>query len=234
MNASFYEGLKKAFIEIRFVHLKGNFDQNRLNSAIERIKFAKKQIKKNSRPQEKIVLLYCIERLFDILNEGNSQKILDYTDTIYNIPDIYRGYRNLYSFRSKFEKFRKKYGEDYFPFLKKIYPEFSTKAPKNKWEFFSPQSDEDFKRLHPVEYKVLCIVGVIALFAPMSIYLAYSAFIDPAPGGWPIVIGFVGSFVMGIGFFNIVAAWIHQYLGHLLTAVCIVGGGLMTALALYW
>ena len=113
-------------------------------------------------------------------------------------------------------------------------PYFSKKAPKNKWEFFSATSDEDFKRLHPIGYNWLCAAGITALMLPQIIFVVYCDFINPAPtdSGWSIL-GYVGSFIIGIGLFNIVAAWIHQYLGHLLTAVCLLGGAALIALSMY-
>ena len=47
------------------------------------------------------------------------------------------------------------------------------------------------------------------------------------------MLGYVGTFIVGIGLFNIVAAWIHQYLGHLLTAVCLLGGTALTLFSMY-
>jgi hypothetical protein len=47
------------------------------------------------------------------------------------------------------------------------------------------------------------------------------------------ILGLIGSFTVGIGLFNIVAAWIHQYLGHLLTAICLLGGTALTLFSMY-
>ena len=121
----------------------------------------------------------------------------------------------------------------YFPFIDEVKPHFTKKAPKNKWEYFLPESDEEFKRLHPVGYKFLVAAGLTVLFVPMLLYMAVVIFIDPAPNEWPVVLGLAGAFIVGTGFFNIVAAIIHQYLGHLFTAVCLLGGSGIVALALF-
>ena len=68
---------------------------------------------------------------------------------------------------------------------------------------------------------------------PQIIYLIYVIAINPAPNEWTLMLGYVGTFIVGIGLFNIVAAWIDQYLGHLLTAVCLLGGTALTLFSMY-
>ena len=233
MKANFYKQLQEDFVMIRFLHCSNSFNQEKYDSAIASIKAARKKINANSPLNEKKILLYCIDTLFKIINEGNTQKIFDFADAIHNIPEIYIQKRNLYSFRKELTSFQKKYGKHYFTFINEAKPHFTKKAPNNKWEFFSPTSDEDFKKLHPIGYKFLCALGIFALMLPQIIYLAYIIAINPAPNeGW-IMLGYVGTFVVGIGLFNIVAAWIHQYLGHLLTAMCLLGGTALTFLSLH-
>ena len=233
MKASFYKKLQDDFVAIRFLQYPSEFDQEKYDAAILSIRDARKKINQRSAPAEKKILLYCIDTLFNILDEGDKQKIFDFSDAIHNIPEIYMQKRNLYSFRRELKAFQKKYGKKYFPFIDEVKPHFTKKAPKNKWEYFSPASDEDFKRLHPVGYKVLCLIGITALMLPQIVYIVYCLLINPAPNEWTLMLGYVGTFVIGIGLFNIVAAWIHQYLGHLLTAVCLLGGTALTLFSMY-
>ena len=233
MKASFYKKLQDDFVAIRFLQYPSEFDQEKYDAAILSIRDARKKITLHSAPAEKRILLYCIDTLLAILNEGDTQKIFDFADAIHNIPEIYMQKRNLYSFRRELKAFQKKYGKKYFPFIDEVKPHFTKKAPKNKWEYFSPASDEDFKRLHPIGYKVLCLIGITALMLPQIIYILYCLLINPAPNEWTLMLGYVGTFVIGIGLFNIVAAWIHQYLGHLLTAVCLLGGTALTLFSMY-
>ena len=148
------------------------------------------------------------------------------------MPEICLGKRNIYSFTQEILSFQKSYGKDYFPDFKKAKPKFQRKAPKNKWKYFSSASDASFKYLHPIKYKILCLIGATVLLLPMVVYGAYTLFINPAPNEWTLVLGLAGTFIVGIGLFNIVAAWIHQYLGHFLTVFCILGGGVLTLLSL--
>ncbi|MBE6608624.1 MAG: hypothetical protein E7633_08720 [Ruminococcaceae bacterium] len=242
MKASFYRKLQEDFVMIRFLQYQDSFDEEKCESTILSIREARKKISMHSPPAEKKVLLYCIDTIFEILNEGDKQKIFDFADAIHNIPEIYMQKRNLYSFRQELKSFQKKYGKQYFPFIDTVKPYFSNKAPENKWEFFSAESDEDFKKLHPVGYKILVIIGIVALMIPIIIYTAYVFFINP-PMAVDVsitimdfiiaMLGFAGAFVVGVGLFNIVAAWIHQYLGHLLTAVCLLGGTALNLFSMY-
>lgn len=101
--------------------------------------------------------------------------------------------------------------------------------PKGAAAFFSPMSDESFRRAHPIGYRFLVALGITALCGPMILFtviMTYSQRLDNA-GVWPFV-GWIGAFLVGIGLFNLVAIIIRQYLGHLLTILCfLIGGGLI-------
>ena len=232
MKASFYKKLQDDFIMIRQLHQE-SFDKEIYDTTILSVKDARKKIYMHSVPSEKRVLIYCIDTLLEILHEGNTQKIIDFSEAIRNIPEIYMQKRNVYSFRKELKAFQKKYGKNYFAFIDEVKPRFTKKAPENKWEYFSAASDEDFKKLHPTGYTWLCIIGITALMLPQIIYLIYVLAVNPAPNEWTVMLGYVGAFIVGIGFFNIVAAWIHQYLGHLLTVICLVGGTALTLFSMY-
>ncbi len=233
MKDMFYIKLQKAFIDIRRINADGCNSRKTEDKAIEVLKSSAKTIEKKSPKQEKKLLLYCINTLLEIIKEGNSQKNFDFADTVHNIPEIFIGKRNYYSFYHDIKSFRNKYGKNYFPNFKRLYPRFQKKLPKNFFEYFSPDSDITFKLLHPVAYNIITTVGCLVLFAPAFIYIAYVLFINPAPSEWPMILGFWGSFVFGIGLFNIVAAFIHQYLGHFVTAICLTLGAVITLISLY-
>lgn len=232
MKSDFYQGLKDDFIIIRHLHTEDNFNKVLLEECTDRIKTARNEVYKLSQKEDVKFLLYCIDSLLEIIEERNTQKICDFADAIHNVPEIYVGKRNLYSFGEEMLAFRKKYGKKYFKDFLGTEPKFNKKAPKNVKDYFSPDSDVEFKLLHPIAYKILCAVGCVALLLPVFVYLAYVLFINPAPNDWKLILGSAGAFIMGIGFFNIVAAWIHQYLGHSVTVFCIVGGAGLTALSM--
>lgn len=110
-------------------------------------------------------------------------------------------------------------------------PKFQKHFPKDAKSYFNPASDEEFKHEHPIGYWILAICGIIALLLPYAIFLVITVFMYPAPNSGFLALGFIGTFIIGIGFFNIVAAFINQYLGHLVTLGAFLIGGALTALS---
>lgn len=230
MKKDFYEKLKHDFTVVRTVFsCVDAYDEFQLCSAVEHLHLAKRTVDERADAEQRRVLGYCIDTMLQIISEGDSQKTADFADAVHNVPEIYMGHRNLYSFRGEFISFRKKYGRSYFRPLTAVYPRFSKHAPKNSPEFFSAQSDVDFKLMHPVGYNILVACGIAALFLPIVVYmLCVFSMPDVNQDDPVLVMGFLGGFIMGVALFNIVAAWIHQYLGHKLTAVCaLLGTALM-------
>lgn len=106
-------------------------------------------------------------------------------------------------------------------------PKFNARMPREALQFFHPAADEAFKKEHPVAYVLLVILGITALVLPLMLYIWLVIVMYDAPGtGW-LMLGFVGSFVIGIGLFNLVAAFLGQYLGHWVTIGGLIGGGLI-------
>ena len=93
-------------------------------------------------------------------------------------------------------------------------------------------SDFDFQREHPVGYVFLVLFGIAALLAPFIIYGLYTTVVLSAASGW-LVLGFAGAFIIGIGLFNFVAIIIKQYLGHWVSILSFLIGGIMVAVSLY-
>ncbi len=230
MNNNFYFEMKACLTKLRKMYSEEYVDEDKLYGLASQLVFFRTQLEKKGRRRERKLLLYCIKTLSDLIKENRREKICDFLDVICNMPDIFLGKRNFYSFRREISNFRNKYGKEYFSAFDMITPAFTKNAPKNFFEFFSPQSDKDFKKQHPVGYVILCIVGIIALLLPM-VCLAFilESLSDESLGEAFFLPAMVGCFVIGVGLFNIVAAFIHQYLGHVVTAVCFLGGGAIVA-----
>ena len=106
--------------------------------------------------------------------------------------------------------------------------------PKGAAAFFSPTSDEAFKRRHPLGYPLVTALGIAALCGPMIAWIVFivaSAGRLDGAGARPFV-GWLGAFLIGIGLFNFVAIIPKQYLGHLLSILCFLIGGGLVALSL--
>ena len=79
-------------------------------------------------------------------------------------------------------------------------------------------------------------LGILALVGPylvLAFTLRFALGRDLFDSGWSLLaVG--GSLVFGIGPFNLIAEFLHQYLGHRVTVVCLVAGSCMMAAAAYF
>lgn len=98
-------------------------------------------------------------------------------------------------------------------------------------QYLNSASDEAFKKKHPIGYGVLVACGLGALVLPMIILLLVTAIWFPAPNSGFLLLAMVGCFIIGIGLFNIVAAWLDQYLGHKVTIGCFLVGGILVLIS---
>ena len=103
--------------------------------------------------------------------------------------------------------------------------------PKGSAAFFCRGSDAEFKRAHPIGYGFLVALGIFALLLPYCVYALYTLIVLSAASGW-LILGGVGAFIIGIGLFNFVAIIIKQYLGHWISLLSFLIGGIMVAVSL--
>lgn len=199
-------------------------DEKKISEAVENIKCIRKEILADFHKKDTKSILYCIDILLEFLDKGDYKMAADFAYTVKEVPEIYMGKRDIYSLAQKIVAFREQYGENYFSGFLKLKPKFQKKSPHNKKDYFSLLSDENFKSIHPIAYKILCCLGIAVFLLPMIIFISFVIFVNPAKESWMMAVGAVGAMALGIGFFNIVAAWLHQYLGHLLTFVSVFFG----------
>ena len=110
-----------------------------------------------------------------------------------------------------------------------VRPVFYWRFPKEQAGFWATRSsDVSFRAAHPKLYVLLVCLGIFVLLLPLIPMIFLIPAGTPA-NGWVILL-LIGCFTVGTGLFNIVAAWMHQYLGHWFTLGCLVLGGLMMAL----
>ena len=102
--------------------------------------------------------------------------------------------------------------------------------PKGSAAFFLMESDADFQRRHPVGYVFAVLLGIFALLLPEIVY--HLLLLPPqAPPSFGVFLGMAGGFIFGIGLFNFVAIILHQYLGHLVSILCFLIGGVLMDLS---
>ncbi len=227
--------LKKA-LQIIAVSAFGGSITRETEEELCKIRRIKKQFNNISSKKDRTLVLYCIDTLLEIREENDAKKLADFAKAIENMPDIFLENRNLYSLSGDFDAFKQKYGQEYFKKVEKVYPRFTKKAPKNALSFFNPSSDDDFKRKHPIGYPFLVALGIFAFLLPMIGVIIFTSAFDEseiASVAWMFPM-LIGAIIMGIGFFNIVSAIIHQYLGHKVTFICIFGGLAIIAISAFF
>ena len=114
-----------------------------------------------------------------------------------------------------------------------VRPRFYWTIPKEeKTRFWSSAfSDAEFRMQHPKIYTLLVVIAMLLLALPMFGFVVAASLTIPGAHNNPwLLLGSAGGFVLWIGLFNIIGAWLHQYLGHWVTIICIgLGAAMMTA-----
>ncbi len=105
---------------------------------------------------------------------------------------------------------------------KKKHKKSNWTPPKNYEDYFYASSDDEFKEKHPIGYGFLVMLGIAALIIPEIVFCVLVG----TENGW-VLLGVAGGFVFGIGLFNFVAIIIKQYLGHWVSVVSFLVGGIM-------
>lgn len=116
---------------------------------------------------------------------------------------------------------------------KPVRPVFYWAFPRRKAAYWAtPQSDVSFQAAHPRLYVLMVLLGIFVLLLPAAAFVILAGLVLPGAmdNGW-VFLGFGGGFVAGIGLFNLVAAWMQQYLGHWFTLGCLLVGGVLMAVS---
>lgn len=108
---------------------------------------------------------------------------------------------------------------------KRIANKRSKWIPPNDYKhYFYSYSDYEFRAKHPIGYYFLVALGLFAFILPAIVFVVIVGM--DTESNW-ILLGFAGGFIFGIGLFNFVAIIIKQYLGHLVSIISFLIGGIM-------
>ena len=66
---------------------------------------------------------------------------------------------------------------------------------------------------------MIAFIRFLALILPLVLYIVTTVGLYPAPNSGFLVLGYVGCFVLGLGFVNIVGLLDEMYLGHVVSAI---------------
>lgn len=98
--------------------------------------------------------------------------------------------------------------------------------PKGLGKFFLSSSDDIYKAKYPVKYAFIVGLGILALVGPAILYAIFLYTMNIG-AEVPVGLGMLGTFIIGIGLFNFVSIILDQYLGHLVSLVSFILGGIL-------
>lgn len=109
-----------------------------------------------------------------------------------------------------------------------IIPDFYKKHPRDIRQHMRAM---EFAEKQPRMYKVLQLVGIVALCLPIFLYIIFECVVFKAPNSPLLLLGWAGAFCVGAGAFGVVAAWMKEYPGHIFTGICFSVGILLIILS---
>ena len=222
ISSALYLNLQQSFIQIRALFSSHDINTNKLNAILGDLRFAKKQIKKYEKRRPKKILIYAIDTLFEMIEEGNREKIWDFADLIHNMPEIALKKRTFRSFYKDIDAFNNKYEEFYFCDINTIHIQISKETFENL-------------RKSAKSCSILIFTVAIALFLlPLICSIFYVSGLNNEQNisAFP-VLTILGALIIGVGLANIPIAFFFQYRGRKVTVPCLLIGGVMIAISLF-
>lgn len=219
-NDSLYLNLQQSFVKIRTLFYSPSVNPNKLDAVLGDLRFARKQLEKRAKRKPRKILTYCIDTLFEIIEEGNAEKIRDFADLIHNMPEIALKKRSFRSFGKEISAFNIKYEEFYFCDINTIHIQISK---------------ETFENLRNSAKKRSTLIFTIAI-ALFLLPLICSIFYVSGLNGKQNVSAFpvltvLGALLIGVGLANILIAFFFQYRARKVTAPCLLIGGTMIVIS---
>ncbi len=117
MDKGKYKQIQSIFVVVRMLYCRKMCERENYESFKNSLQPLYSELKASANENSNEILIYCIDTLFEIINEGDREKIFDFANAIHNMPEICTGARAFETFRTEIVEFRSKYGEQYFPFF---------------------------------------------------------------------------------------------------------------------
>lgn len=97
--------------------------------------------------------------------------------------------------------------------------------------YYDADADEALALAHPVLYRAFIALGVLLLFGALIGFGLAAGVALSLSSPW-LVLGYFGAFAFGVGLYSLSMAWVHQYMGHIPTALLIGLGALCMCVSL--
>lgn len=219
-NDSLYLNLQHSFIKIRTLFSAPDINANKLDAILGDLRFAKKQIAKHARRRPKKILLYAIDTFFEMIEEGNREKIYDFADLVHNMPEIALKKRTFRSFAREISAFNIKYEEFCFSEVNTIHINISK------------ETFENLRRSAKPRLALIPTVAVALFLLPLICAVFYVSGLNGEQNVSAFsVLTVLGALLIGVGLANISIAFFCQYRARRVSAPCLLIGGAMTAIS---
>lgn len=102
---------------------------------------------------------------------------------------------------------------------------------KSESHYLDGDMDAEFQQAHPVLYRLFLYLGLVLFVGCFVLYYLLSHTIFHKSGSL-LLLGYVGTFGVGMGLFSLLMSFIRQYMGHVVTFLALGLGLLCAALPL--
>ena len=221
-NDTLYLKLQQSFIKIRTLFSVENIHHNQLDAVLGDLRFVRKQLSKHTKRRPQKILTECIDTIFEMIEEGNREKICDFLDLIRDMPEIALKKRTFLSFYKEIDAFNYKYDEFCFSDINTIHIQIS--------------KETFHKIIKPSEMGTwsLLIGGIAAFLLPLILSIIYiGRLTDGQNFSGFAILAFLAALTVGAGFANIFFSLVFQYHGRKFSVITLSLGGFLLALSIY-
>ena len=223
INSAPYLNLQQTLIKLRALFSSPDINANKLDAILGDLRFTRKQIAKHAKRRPKKILIYAIDTLFEMIEEGNRKKIRDFTDLIHNMPEIALKKRSFRSFVREISAFNHKYEEFCFGDINTIHIQISK------------ETIQKILKSSKVNFWAMFIGGIAAFIPPWIFYAVYilGRLTDGRDDSGFSILGFLATLTVSIGLANIFFSLVFQYHGRKFSIITLSVGGFALALSSY-
>ncbi|MBQ2675893.1 MAG: hypothetical protein IJF54_00635 [Clostridia bacterium] len=140
-------------------------DESALEDAKSSIKNIRLELETEIQNNNHKILIYCIDTLLEIMNEGNRRKTFDFANAIHNMPEICMGTRDIDSFKPEINYYNCKNEEQRFS----DYLDFEDNC-------FITETDERYVKHQFYKSTVIAFV-IFSLLACFGFLVAWQTFV---------------------------------------------------------
>ena len=106
----------------------------------------------------------------------------------------------------------------------------SFRTAREEGHYVNEDTDEGLRAAHPLLYFLFVFLGALVFFGAVAGYLAVTSLVLSLSGGF-VLLGILGSALLGVGLFSLLMTFVRQYMGHRLTLFFFICGAALIGLS---